>query len=241
MSCVWLVHHSPRILSRNKLLDWYLQPLRLLEIYSRAKQQPRGIWQNGSLVLAALQNTPLQADLVKKGRSSLRARQKRSRVILEHLTDGSTNLCADSALTASTHAVCFPFLILLCLPLTRSAISILSSFWGSRGTSWPPTGGNTDWNWLALLSSVSNILQGSKALDGSIEKMLGDSMAELLKLKPSVETCVGNWLYWFSCNDGDPKLNGCEGFSTSVSLSQVWTSFQCSYACFTAARASAWK
>jgi hypothetical protein len=71
--------------------------------------------------LQALQNTPLQANLVKKGRSSLRARQKRSRVILEHLEDGSTNPCADSALTASTHAICFPFLILLCLPLTRSA------------------------------------------------------------------------------------------------------------------------
>ena len=125
MSCVWLVHHSPRILSRNKLLDWYLQPLRLLEIYSRAKQQPRGIWQNGSLVLAALQNTPLQADLVKKGRSSLRARQKRSRIILGHLAGGPANPCADSALTASTHVVCFPFLLFLCLPLARSAISFL--------------------------------------------------------------------------------------------------------------------
>jgi hypothetical protein len=69
------------------------------------------ICQNVSLYLAALHNTPLKTGVVKKGRLSLRVRQKRSRVILGHLTGGPANPSADYALTASTHAVSFPFLL----------------------------------------------------------------------------------------------------------------------------------
>jgi hypothetical protein len=71
----------------------------------------RGIWHNRSLYLAALYNTPLRAGVVKKGRLSLCAGQKRSMLLLTYL---AVLQSADFVLTAAHNAVFsphFPFFI----------------------------------------------------------------------------------------------------------------------------------
>jgi hypothetical protein len=42
------------------------------------------------------------------------------------------------------------------------------------------------------------------------DPMSADGMLDWLKPKPSVETCVGNWLYSFASNDGDLTSRSCE-------------------------------
>jgi hypothetical protein len=78
----------------------YLQ--RCTEIRDRWQ---RGIWQNGSLYLAALHNTPLRAGVVKKDRLSLRAGQKRSVLFLAYLAGGPALQSAYFALTAAHSSV----------------------------------------------------------------------------------------------------------------------------------------